>query len=78
MTADAGFSSPSRSPLRFDRVLERLRDLIRAGTAKAGGSAGTRGGLLLGDIADLSARATVYVLAMLGLLHLVGSVAAGR
>ena len=78
MTADAGLSSPSRSPQRFDRVLARLQDLIRAGMGKIGVSAGPRGELLLGDMADLSARAAVYAPAMFGLLYLVGSVAAGR
>ncbi len=78
MTGYTGGGPPFRSPLRFDRILDRLQTLIRAGMGKAGGSAGARGGLLLGDMADTSARATVYVLAMFGLLYLVGSVAAGR
>ena len=77
MTGNAGFSSPFRSRLRPDRMLDQLRNLVRAGLGKIGRSAGPRSGLVLGDMADLSARATVYVLAMLGLLHVLGQVAAG-
>ena len=77
MAGDAGFSSPFRSPLRLDRMLDQLRHLIRAGMGKIGKSAGPRSGLLLEDVADLSARAMVYMLAMLGLLHVLGQVAAG-
>ncbi len=77
MTGDTGFSPPFRLPLRFDRMLDQLRHSIRAGLGKTGKAAGPRSGLLLEDMADLSARATVYVLAMLGLLHILGQVAAG-
>ena len=77
MAGDAGFSSPFRSPLRLDRMLDQLRHLIRAGLGKIGKPAGRRSGLLLEDVADLSARAMVYMLAMLGLLHALGQVAAG-
>ena len=77
MAGDTGFSSPFRSPLRWDRMLDQLRYLIRAGMGKIGKSAGPRSGLLLGDMADLSARAIVYMLAMLGLLHVLGLAAAG-
>jgi hypothetical protein len=77
MTGDTGSSSPFRSPLRLDRTLGRLRHLIRAGLGKIGNSAGPRSGLVLEDVADLSARAMVYMLAMLGLLHVLGQVAAG-
>ena len=77
MTGDTGSSSPFRSPLRLDRTLGRLRHLIRAGLGKIGNSAGPRSGLVLEDVADLSARAMVYMLAMLGLLHALGQVAAG-
>ncbi len=77
MRGDTGFSSPFRSLPRFDRMLDQLRHLIRAGMGKIGKSAGPRSGLLLEDVADLSARAMVYMLAMLGLLHVLGQVAAG-
>ncbi len=77
MTGDTGSSSPFRSPLRLDRMLDQLRHLIRAGLGRIGKAAGPRGGLVLEDVADLSARAMVYVLAMLGLLHVLGQVAAG-
>ena len=77
MAEDTGFSPPFRSPLRLDRMLDQLRHLIRAGMGKAGKSAGRRSELLLEDMADLSARAMVYMLAMLGLLHVLGQVAAG-
>jgi hypothetical protein len=77
MTGDTGSSSPFRSPLRLDRTLGRLRHLIRAGLGRIGKAAGPRGGLVLEDVADLSARAMVYMLAMLGLLHVLGQVAAG-
>ena len=77
MAGDTGFSSPFGSPLRLDRMLDQLRHLIRAGMGKIGKSAGPRSGLLLEDVADLSARAMVYMLAMLGLLHVLGQVAAG-
>ena len=58
-------------------MLVQLRHLIRAGMGKIGKSAGPRGGLLLEDVAHLSARAMVYMLAMLGLLHVLGQAAAG-
>ena len=77
MAGDTSFSSPVRSPLRLDRMLDQLRHLIRAGMGKIGKSAGPRGGLLLEDVAHLSARAMVYMLAMLGLLHVLGQAAAG-
>ena len=77
MRGDTGFNPPFRSPPRFDRMLDQLRHLIRAGMGKIGKSAGPRSGLLLEDVADLSARAMVYMLAMLGLLHVLGQVAAG-
>ena len=77
MAGDTGFSSPFRSPLRLDRMLDQLRHLIRAGMGKIGKSAGPRGGLLLEDVAHLLARAMVYMLAMLGLLHVLGQVGAG-
>ncbi len=77
MTGDTGFSPPFRLPLRLDRMLDQLRHSIRAGLGKIGKAAGPRSGLLLEDVADLSARAMVYVLAMLGLLHVLGQVAAG-
>ena len=72
MTGDAGFSSPTRSPLRWDRMLDQLRHSIRAGMGKIGRPASPRSGLLLEDVADLSARTMVYLLAMLGLLHVLG------
>ena len=77
MTGDTGSSSPFRSPLRLDRTLDRLRHLVRAGLGKIGNSAGPRSGLVLEDVADLSARAMVYMLAMLGLLHVLGLAAVG-
>ena len=77
MTGDTGFSPPFRLPPRFDRMLDRLRHSIRAGMGRIGKAAGPRSGLVLEDVADLSARAMVYVLAMLGLLHVLGQVAAG-
>ena len=77
MRGDTGFSSPFRSLPRFDRMLDQLRHSIRAGMGRIGNSAGPRGGLLLEDVADLSARAMVYMLAMLGLVHVLGQVAAG-
>ena len=77
MRGDTGFSPPFRSPPRFDRMLEQLRHLIRAGMGKIGRPASPRSGLLLEDMADLSARAMVYMLAMLGLLHVLGLGAVG-
>jgi hypothetical protein len=77
MRGDTGFSSPFRSLPRFDRMLDQLRHLIRAGMGKIGRSASPRPGLLLEDVADLSARAMVYMLAMLGLLHVLGLGAVG-
>ncbi len=77
MMGDIGFSSPHRSPLRWDRMLDQLRHAIRAGMGKIGRRATPRNGLLLEDMADLSARAMVYMLAVLGLLHVLGQVAAG-
>ena len=77
MTGDTGLSSPFRSPFRLGRMLDQLRHSIRAGMGRIGKSAGRRNGRLLEDVADLSARAMVYVLAMLGLLHVLGQVAAG-
>ncbi len=77
MAKDTGFSLPFRSPLRLDWMPDQLRHSIRAGMGKIGNSAGPRSGLLLEDVADLSARAMVYVLVMLGLLHVLGQVAAG-
>ena len=77
MAEDTGFSSPFRSPLRLDRMLDQLRHLIRAGMGKIGRPASPRSGLLLEDMVDLSARTMVYLLAMLGLLHVLGQVAAG-
>jgi hypothetical protein len=77
MRGDTGFSPPFRSPPRFDRMLDQLRHLIRAGMGKIGRSASPRRGLLLEDVADLSARTMVYMLAMLGLLHVLGLGAVG-
>lgn len=77
MTGDTGFNAPFRSALRFNRILDQLRYSIRAGLGRIGKSAGPRSGLVLEDVADLSARAMVYVLAMLGLLHVLGQVVAG-
>ena len=77
MTDDTGSSSPFRSPLRLDRTLDQLRHLIRAGLGRIGKSAGSRSGLVLEDVADLSARTMVYMLAMLGLLHVLGLGAVG-
>ena len=77
MAGDTAFSSLFRSPVRLDRTLDQLRHSIRAGLGRIGKAAGPRGGLLLEDVADLSARAMVYALAMLGLLHVLGQVAAG-
>ncbi len=57
-------------------MLDQLRHLIRAGMGKIGRPASPRIGLLLEDMADLSARAMVYMLAVLGLLHVLGQVAA--
>ena len=77
MRTEFDFSPLFRSTVGFDRMLHPLRQLIRAGLGKIGKSAGPRSGLLLADVADLSARAMVYMLAMLGLLHVLGQVAAG-
>ncbi len=77
MREDTGFSSPFRSPPRFDRMLDQLRHLIRAGMGKIGRPASPRRGLLLEDVADLSARTMVYMLAMLGLLHVLALGAVG-
>ena len=70
---DTGFSSLFRS---VQRISEPLRRWVRAGRAKIGNSTRTRLGFPWDDVADLSARTMVYMLAMLGLLHAFSQVAA--
>ena len=69
---DIGFGSLFRS---LPRISEPLRRWIRAGRAKIGNSDRPRLGTPWDDVADLSARTMVYMLAMLGLLHALGQVA---
>jgi hypothetical protein len=68
-----GFSSLFRSR---PRISEPLRRWVRAGRAKIGNSNRPRLGFPWDDVADLSARTMVYMLAMLGMLHALGQVAA--
>lgn len=58
-------------------MLDPLRRLISSGTGKVATSAHPRLGLLWKDLADLSARTMTYMLAVLGLLHVLGQIAAG-
>ncbi len=77
MMENTGSNPPLRISLRPGRMLDQLRCVVRARTGKTGSSAGLRSGFFLHDLADLSARTLAYLLAMLGLLHVLGLVAPG-
>jgi hypothetical protein len=74
---DTGFSSPLECLPRFNRSLEPLQRSVRAVMGELGKSARPRLRVPWDDMADLSARTMVYILAMLGLLHALGQIATG-
>ena len=75
MNAVTGPNPVFRSPPGRGRIAGRMQRLVRDGLGRIGNSANLHRGLLVDDMADLSARAIVYVLAVLGLLHVLGLVA---
>jgi hypothetical protein len=103
MRAETGFGPWFWSPPRFDRMLGRLRHMVREGISRSGrpsygiapgnaqgsahdgkhhpapGSAARpRRVFLMEDMADLLARAVLYVLSMLGLLYALDLIAVAR
>ena len=76
MSLDISIGPQFRSLERFGQMLHRTRHLVRTWVGKIAGFNRPCHDLIVDDIANLSARTVVYVLVMLGLLNVLGLIAA--